>query len=421
MLSGQYIQLHKLKNFTLKNSLILLPLLALPSISQAESFTAKRAGQGFTGLTQDFTSSLSNPALLTKYDDDDDIFFSLNLGVMVADQYDVIDTGENIADNLDVLADDINNLQFQNFQSVEQIKNAYDDLNQQVDDVIADLEKIDNRIVKARNGINFQIIIPNKYLSLGLFGNQYGRIGGLVDYDESDKQLLENAIVEGGLNLDDLQSTAKGVGYSIAEAGLMAGYSAVNSANYDLSVGAKLKYQRVDLFFNKTNISEFDDDDFDLTDDEYITDDSGTNIDVGFYVAWGEQRQWHAALVTNNLIEQEVHHIEQDLTFTLKTSASVGLSYQNDWVSLAADIDLMDREQFESLTPSKYVGLGAEFRLYEHLQLRVGYRTDLNDVDDDIYTAGVGISPWDVLSIDVAAFTGDNDTIGAALQFGLKI
>jgi len=421
MLQGQNIQLNKLKAFTLKSSLILLPLLALPSITQAESFTAKRAGQGFTGLTQDFTSSLSNPALLTKYDDDDDVFFSLNVGLMVSDQYDVIDTAEDISDNLDILADDINGLQFQNFQSLLEVQNAYDDINQQVDNIITDLEKIDGKVIKARNGINLQIIIPNQYLSFGLFGNQYGQIGVLVDYDERDEQLLNNAVINGSLDLDDIQSAASGIGYSIAEAGIMAGYSAVNNESYELSFGAKLKYQRVDLFYNRSSISDFDDDDFDLTDDEYITDDSGANIDLGLYIAWGKERQWHAALVTNNLVEQEVHHVEQDLTFTLKASSSFGLSYQNDWVSLAAEVDLTDREKFESLTASKYAGVGAEFRLYEHLQLRVGYRTDLNDFDEDIYTAGVGISPWDVLSIDIAAFTGDNETIGAALQFGLKI
>ena len=65
--------------------------------------------------------------------------------------------------------------------------------------------------------------------------------------------------------------------------------------------------------------------------------------------------------------------------------------------------------------------MGAEFHFYEHIQFRLGYRTDLNDVDGDIYTAGIGISPWQVFAIDIAAFTGDSDTIGAALQLNLKI
>ena len=412
---------------TFKRALLLIPVMAMTLPSYGESFTAKRTGQGFTGLTQDFTSSLSNPALLPKFDNNDDVFFSLNVGVMASDKYDVADTAEDISDNLDKLADDINGIQLQNVQSSEQQQNYYNDLNEQVDVIITDFKKIDGKVVKIRNGLNFQILIPNQYISIGFFTNQYGRIGGTMDYSEGDEAILDQAVndctnmLDCNLNLNNLESATTAVGYSIAEAGVMAAYPAVKHANYDLSIGAKLKYQRVDLYFNRVQISDFDDDDFEITDDENITDESGSNIDLGLYIAWGVERQWHAALVTNNLIKQTVHHVEQDITFTLKMTSSFGLSYQNDWLSLATEIDLTDREQFASLAPSKYAAAGAEFRFYEHIQFRLGYRTDLNDADDDIYTAGIGISPWDVFAIDIAAFTGDNDTIGAALQLSLKI
>ncbi|NQY49482.1 MAG: conjugal transfer protein TraF [Colwellia sp.] len=412
---------------TFIRALLLIPVMAMTLPSYGESFTAKRTGQGFTGLTQDFTSSLSNPALLTKFDNNDDVFFSLNVGIMASDKYDVADTAEDISDNLDKLADDINGIQLQNFQSSEQQQNYYNNLNEQVDVIITDFKKIDGKVVKIRNGLNFQILIPNQYISIGFFTNQYGRIGGTMDYSGGDEAILDQAVndctnmLDCNLNLNNLESATTAVGYSIAEAGVMAAYPAVKHANYDLSIGAKLKYQRVDLYFNRVQISDFDDDDFEITDDENITDESGSNIDLGLYLAWGVERQWHAALVTNNLIKQTVHHVEQGITFTLKMTSSFGLSYQNDWLSLATEIDLTDREQFASLAPSKYAGAGAEFRFYEHIQFRLGYRTDLNDVDDDIYTAGIGISPWDVFAIDIAAFTGDNDTIGAALQLSLKI
>lgn len=404
-----------------KQTLLLLPVMVLALPSYSESFTAKRAGQGFTSLTQDFTSSLSNPALLTKFDKDDDVFFSLNLGIMASDKYNVIDTAEDISDNLDILADDINGLQIQNFQSLGQAKNFYNDLNQQVDNIITDFKKIDEKVIKIRNGLNLQVLIPNKHLSFGLFFNQYGRIGGAMDYSENDEKILDDAILSGDLDLNDLESATTAVGYSIAEAGFIAAYPAVKHTNYDLSIGTKLKYQRIDLYYNQVAISDFDDDDFELTNDENTTDKSGTNVDLGLYINWGDKRQWHAALVTNNLMKQTVHHVKQDITFTLKSSTSLGLSYQNSWLNLATEIDLTDREKFASLAPSKYAGVGAEFRFYEHVQFRLGYRTDLNDIDDDIYTAGIGISPWDVFAIDIAAFTGDNDTIGAALQLSLKI
>lgn len=413
--------LNKSSARVLKRALFLLPIMFVAFPIYSESFTAKRTGQGFTGLTQDFTSSLSNPALLTKFRNDNDVFFSLNIGIMASDKYNVIDTAEDISDNLDTLADDINGTQLQNIQSPDQVKNYSDDLNQQVDNIITDFEKIDGQVVKVRNGLNLQIIIPNQFLSFGLFTNQYSRIGGVMDYNENDEEILNDAILSGDLDLKDLESATTAVGYSIAEAGFMAGYPAITHTNYDLSIGAKLKYQRIDLYYNRVQISDFDDDDFEITNDENITKKSGTNIDLGLYINWGSERQWHAALVTNNLIKQTVHHVEKNLIFTLENSTSFGLSYQNSWVSLATDIDLTDREQFASIEPSRYAGVGAEFRFYEHIQFRLGYRTDLNNVDDDIYTAGIGISPWDVFAVDIAAFTGDSDTIGAALQLSLKI
>jgi len=102
--------LNKISIEVFKQTLLLLPIialmLALPSYS--ESFTAKHAGQGFTGLTQDFTSSLSNPALLTTFDNNDKLFFSLNIAIMAADKYHVVDIATDISKNLDVFASDIN-------------------------------------------------------------------------------------------------------------------------------------------------------------------------------------------------------------------------------------------------------------------------------------------------------------------------
>jgi hypothetical protein len=143
--------LNKIGRQTFKQALLLLIMvLALPSYS--DSFTAKRAGQGFTGLTLDFTSSLSNPALLTKFEKYDDIFFSLNVAIMTSDEYNVIDTAEDISDNLDTLADDINGIASQDFQSPDQVKTYYDNLDLQVDNIITGLKNIDEKVVKIRNG-----------------------------------------------------------------------------------------------------------------------------------------------------------------------------------------------------------------------------------------------------------------------------
>jgi len=55
------------------------------------------------------------------------------------------------------------------------------------------------------------------------------------------------------------------------------------------------------------------------------------------------------------------------------------------------------------------------------MQFRLGKRTELNDNETDIYTFGIGISSWDIGSVDITEFTGDNNTKGLALELGWKI
>ncbi len=151
-----HLKFHKI----LKNYFFILitsiSVFSFPSYS--ESFTAKRAGQGFTGLTQDYASALSNPALISKHNTSDGLYFSLNLALLTSDEFDVIDTAENIANDLENLSDEIND---------ETTNQQSEVLNQQVNNIIDNLNPIDKKIVNIRSGLNFQMYIPNKHVNLG--------------------------------------------------------------------------------------------------------------------------------------------------------------------------------------------------------------------------------------------------------------
>jgi len=397
----------KYSNFKISLLAAAIGLSTLSLSANSESFTARHVGKGFTSLTYDFTSALSNPALLTKYDDNDDLFFSLNLGLMAADEFDVIDGAENIFDNIEEL---------ENFGSIN--LGARTKL---ISDTITNLEAIDKKPVIIRGGLNALIIIPNQYLSMGMFANQYGRMGIVVNYEPNDLLVLYSAI-SSELDPGDLQSDVIGLGYSIAEIGFMAGYDVLKHEDYDVSIGGKVKFQRVDLFYKNISVADFDEDEFDF--DDAATDTDGVNFDLGAYVAFGGERQWNAALVINNLASQRTGLILNNgnsANFELKMSSSIGLSYQAGWFSLSTEIDLIERADFQELDAPKYASVGGQIDLGEHVQFRLGARTDLNDNEADIYTIGLGISPWDVVSFDIAAFAGENDNVGAALQIGIKI
>lgn len=129
----------KYSNFKVSLLAMALGLSTISISANSQSFTARHAGKGFTALTNDFTSALSNPALLTKYDDDDDVFFSLNLGIMASDEFDVIDSADDIVDNIEELED------FNSTNLLERLK--------LVNDVISDLETIDEKPVIIRGGL----------------------------------------------------------------------------------------------------------------------------------------------------------------------------------------------------------------------------------------------------------------------------
>jgi hypothetical protein len=101
--------------------------------------------------------------------------------------------------------------------------------------------------------------------------------------------------------------------------------------------------------------------------------------------------------------------------------ATAGASYQAGLFTFSGEIDLTDRPSFQQLEAPKYASIGVEVDLWQHAQLRTGVRTDLNNTESDIYTVGLGFSPWDVIAFDIAGFTGKNDNVGAALQISVKI
>jgi hypothetical protein len=448
----------------LKKKVACIVLATLPLLANANSFTAKSAARGFTGVTGDFTSALYNPALLIKFDQDDDAYLSFNLGIIGSDQDDLIERGEQVADNIDQLINDINN------------EVATEN---QVNSVLDEVASIDGILAFLREGINLQAIFPNSTLSWGLFVNQSGKGGATINYEESDGILIRDAFGNAktilaiknntinisdpevqadishlltSLNLeqfdvtdlenidlaaledairditisqedtlldpDDLLSQGLALGYSVSEAGINFATQLVHHANYDLSLGGALKYQRFDIIDYRVRIVDFDGDSFDAN--EFSNDIGHFNADLGAHINWGDERQWQAGLVIRNLSPKSLPSIN-GVEFNLDPSVTVGIAYDSELFSVSVDWDVTERENFQRLKSVQYFGIGVEFDLWQHGQLRAGIRTDLNDIEDDLYTIGFGLSPWDVVAFDVALLSGSRDALGVALQLSFKI
>jgi hypothetical protein len=68
---------------------------------------------------------------------------------------------------------------------------------------------------------------------------------------------------------------------------------------------------------------------------------------------------------------------------------------------------------------TQFARLGAEFNAFDWAQMRVGFRTDLEDTRDDLYTLGLGLSPFDVFHLDLTGFIGEQDTYGGLVEIRL--
>ena len=82
-------------------------------------------------------------------------------------------------------------------------------------------------------------------------------------------------------------------------------------------------------------------------------------------------------------------------------------------LTLAADIDVVEIERFKGFNDeSRFVNFGLEFDTLGWLQLRAGYQNDLEDTVEDLFSAGLGISPFNTVHIDLSGVYGEGDTYG---------
>ncbi len=98
--------------------------------------------------------------------------------------------------------------------------------------------------------------------------------------------------------------------------------------------------------------------------------------------------------------------------------ARAGVSHQTEWVTVALDADLNSAEPVGYESATQYVGIGAELDIWDTVQLRVGYRHNLEDSDTSVPTVGIGLSPFGI-HIDLAAAANDNE-VAVSGQLGFR-
>jgi len=358
-----------------------------------------------------------NPALMARFEDRDHIGIVFpSLGIEVADSDDLVDSLDQFQADYDAFEQAL-----ENSVDAATLEQARANLTASFVNIEGDLT-LDGTVYA-------KLAIPTSFLSSAIYVNSRVNLLTGPRLNESDLALIANATSIDAL--DGLASTALVIGNAVTDFGLVLA-KRFELAGNELALGVTPKLQRVDTFAYAATIDDFDEDDYDSQ--NYSNDDSFSNVDVG--VTYSNAR-WSVGLVARNLISQELSAgpiqlfnpgVPLTLEYEFEPSATAGFGFNSRFFAFALDVDLTptrylqlseasQQQLFGEEIEHQFARAGIEFDLFRNAQLRIGYRHDLEGTFDDAYTAGIGLSPFGRVHLNINAVYTDENNFGAGLQF----
>lgn len=406
----------------MRTALIALALVAVPFAGNLQAqyyFEARNSAMGGAGVASSRykAAPYANPALLTRHGPDDDFGFILpTFGVSADDKSDLSDDLQDFTDE---------------FDRIDQLLSVDPALIEQadLDSLAGRLEDLDSRDLKANAGFGFSFAKPSDKLAWALHVKSYADVTAFADIDPDDIAAIQGAL--GSVELPALGSQGRGMGVAVTELGVSLARK-FEVAGMPLSVGVTPKFQRVDTINYGVNVDSFDSGD--VGDEQFRTDEGNFNLDIG--AALETSNGFVFGLVARDLVAADYDSAESPLAATtgvpdafvyeIGPTATAGAAWGNDWVTLAADLDLVGRKGVKEAgtllaangleDDLQFWNVGAEFDLLKWFQLRAGYRGEINGNMDDAVTAGFGLSPFDVFHVEVAGMYIDENSLGAVVQ-----
>ncbi|PXX93658.1 conjugal transfer protein TraF [Marinobacter vulgaris] len=417
-----------------------LSIATTSAMASPQAFMSARSfAMGGTGVAvaTPSTAPASNPAMMAadhhSWNDDFGLQL-LSLNARAADEEEVIDQVDDIQDVIDDLESRISSFK-QNTSDQQAVQNGAADLRDR-------LTAFDDDTMRANIGLGLGFAVPGKSLSIGVFTNANLTATVRGDVSNQDTTLLDaiaeapdatavQAEINQVTNADgSLALTSKGkiLASAVGEVGVSFARQFELSNGNQFQFGLSPKYVELRTFQYTESVSGFEDDESD--DDQYQTDKSGFNLDMGAAYAFGEEKQWNAGIVIKNLIPMELDSAasrpeldEKVRTLELNPMATVGIAHKSDFHVVTAEVDLTKKEAFGFEDDTQWMAFGAEFDAFRYAQLRVGVRHNLASNDDNNgieektqFTAGLGLNILGA-RVDIGGLFSDAD-MGAAIELG---
>ncbi len=429
-----------------------LPLVVLSAIFSTSALAAPFSGMdprsmamGGTGVSSATGANAGyfNPALLAAPQKDEDFKLILpSLGAGIADPDELITE----------LSD------FQDGEVIDNFSNAINAYNQvlndlasattlEVDQLAIDIQNRAKDVVDSGN-ILFQELVDlsDKALEFTLSGSvvaampdenlgwsvnlaSWGAGGMLLNVAESDRNEIQSVLsavedISNGVLPSDistlatlvnptntLESVLLGRGIVVAEIGISLARK-FELGGVGFSAGVTPRYLSVETFDYEINIDKAEN----ITYDEGIVSDTGVTADLGIARDFGNG--WRAGFVAKNIMSQEFL-TANNYTIELNPMLRAGVSHHTGWGTVALDVDLTENDPTGMDSATQYVAIGGELNGWDWVQFRAGYRANISESDRDIFTLGLGVSPFGVVNLDVA-IAGNSNEAAASAQLGLS-
>ncbi len=364
---------------------------------------------GGTGVASSkaYTALFVNPARMTEHSEDFDFGLVLPfIDVAARAEEGLVDDAEAFQDTLDEVQDLLD--------AGDPV--GADALRPQLAD---QLEALDNRLVNVSANAGIGIVLPFEGLKVGVGARAFLDAQVLTAIDPADLAVI-NDPTSTSADLDNLQSEVFVAAAGVTEIALsLAKEFSVGETS--LSVGVTPKLQQVETFNYVVSVADFDQDDAfeDLDDEQYRNDDSGFNVDLGLAMSLNDHIS--GGLTVRNLVSNDYQTVATNgrtFTYTVEPQATAGIAFQGAGFTATADLDLNSVSRFSGAGGSQFARAGLEFDAFGWLQLRAGYSIDLEDTQPELLHAGIGISPFEVLHIDVVGLLGEYSA-GAGVQLSL--
>jgi hypothetical protein len=351
---------------------------------------ARGNGMGNTGVTSaDFLlAPFYNPALTAVYRSEDDfgvLLPAVNVNVRDTDDtLSVIDDLQSTIDSFESL-----DISLANQTTVDSL-NGY-------------LDKLDGSSnLGASVGVGAAIALPLNMVSLNLFGR------GFVELITSPDIASGASSSAADTQTRYENSSVDVIAFGYTEVGLaIAKQLAI--ADQTVALGFSPKVQSLRTYKTNISVKNFDISDF----DESEVSKSAFNLDLGAVWLYEDYR---AGVAVKDLFSQTIDTYDGADAYKLDPQVTASVSYVGPIITVALDVDATKQTRFVNQNDdTQFVRLGVEANAWGWAQLRAGYEIDLEKTLDNSMTLGLGISPADLVSFDIAvSYAGENQLGGAA-------